>query len=312
MYQKVRTVFFGSPEMAVPSLTALARTTEVVGVVCQPDRPAGRGLRLCSPPVKTAALELGLEVHQPVKVKTGNLHEWLAERRPDVVVVMAYGRILPPPVLRAPTKGCINLHASVLPRYRGAAPINWAIIRGETETGISLMQMDEGLDTGPVFAMRRLSIGAEENAGELGSRLAELGAEVVREDLPRAVDGELEAKAQDEALATWAPPITREHCRIDWSRTAREIVCLVRGLAPRPGAHTSASGRGVRVLAAREVSEETGTAEGVVSLSGCRPIVRTAEGSVELLSGQLEGRRVCSGADLVRGRVLRAGDKLGS
>jgi methionyl-tRNA formyltransferase len=304
-------VFFGTPEMAVPSLTALARTTDVVGVVCQPDRPAGRGLRLCAPPVKSAALELGLAVHQPVKVKTGNLHEWLAERHPDVVVVMAYGRILPPPVLGAPTKGCINLHASVLPRYRGAAPVNWAIIRGESETGISLMQMDEGLDTGPVFAVRRLSIGTAETAGELGSRLAELAAVVVREDLPRAVAGQLEAKPQEDTLATWAPPLTREHCRIDWTSRAKEIVCLVRGLAPRPGAHTTLGGRCLRILAAREVSEDTGTGEGVVSVSGCRPIVRTAEGSVELLSGQIEGRRVCSGTDLVNGRVLRAGDRLG-
>ncbi|MBN1606329.1 MAG: methionyl-tRNA formyltransferase [Polyangiaceae bacterium] len=308
----MRTVFFGTPEMAVPSLTALARTTEVVGVVCQPDRPAGRGLRLCVPPVKTAALQLGLPVHQPVKVKTGNLHEWLAERQTDVVVVMAYGRILPPPVLRAPTKGCFNLHASVLPRYRGAAPVNWAIIRGESETGISLMHMDEGLDTGPVFAVRRLSISADETAGELASRLAELAAEVVREDLPRAVTGQLEAKAQDDPLATWAPPITREHCQIDWSRSAREIVCLVRGLAPRPGAHTTVAGRCLRILAAREVSNETGMAAGAVSLSGCRPNVRTGKGSVELLSGQLEGRRVCAGTDLVNGRILRTGDTLGS
>jgi methionyl-tRNA formyltransferase len=312
MYQKVRTVFFGTPAMAVPSLTALARTTEVVGVVCQPDRPAGRGLRLCAPPIKTAALELGLPVHQPVKVKTGNLHEWLAERHPDVVVVMAYGRILPPPVLRAPTKGCINLHASVLPRYRGAAPVNWAIIRGESETGISLMLMDEGLDTGPVFAVRRLSIGADETAGELCVRLAELAAVVVREDLPRAVSGRLEAKAQEHALATWAPPLTHEHCQIDWARGARDIVCLVRGLAPRPGAHTTVGGRVMRILAAREVSQESGTANGVVTVSACRPIVRTAEGSVELLSGQLEGRRVCSGTDLVNGRVLRSGDRLGA
>lgn len=313
MYPKVRTVFFGTPEMAVPSLTALAQTSKLVGVVCQPDRPAGRGLRLCAPPVKNAAADLGVPVYQPVKVKTGDLHDWLAERHPDVAVVMAYGRILPPPVLRAPTRGCINLHASLLPKYRGAAPINWAIIRGEEETGISLMQMDEGLDTGPVFSSRRLRIGAAETAGELSSRLAELAATVVREDLVRAVAGELEPLPQDDALASWAPPLTREHCRIDWSLTAKEIVCLVRGLAPCPGAHTTLRGCCLRILAAREVFEKTGTAAGVVSVSSvCRPIVRTGDGSVELLAGQLEGRRVCAGTDLVNGRALRPGDNLGT
>src|SRR5262245_61527634 len=172
----MRTVFFGTPELAVPAFRALAETTEVVGVVCQPDRPAGRGLRLTEPAVKRAARELGIDVHQPVKVKTGNLHDWLGERRVDVAVVLAYGRMLPKAVLDVPGRGCMNLHASLLPRYRGAAPINWAIARGERETGVSLMQMDEGMDTGPVFTMRSIEIGPEETAGELAARIAELSA----------------------------------------------------------------------------------------------------------------------------------------
>src|SRR6185295_16413735 len=220
----MRTVFFGTPGIAVPALRALAATTELVGVVCQPDRPAGRGLQLSEPAVKRAARELGVEVHQPVKVKTGTLHEWLKERELDAVVVMAYGRILPPAVLGAPRRGCLNLHASLLPKYRGAAPIQWAIMRGERETGISLMQMDEGLDTGPVYSRRSLPIGPEENAAELAERMAELAAEVVRSDVPRAIRGELVAEPQNEPEASLAPPIEREHTEVAWARPALEIV----------------------------------------------------------------------------------------
>src|SRR5689334_7222204 len=239
----MRTVFFGTPELAVPALRELASTTNVLGVVCQPDRPAGRGLELREPAVKRAARELGIEVYQPVKVKTGELAVWVRARQPDVAVVLAYGRILPPAVLAAPRRGCMNLHASLLPRYRGAAPIQWAIMRGETETGIALMQMDEGLDTGPVYSERRTPILGEDDAATLSGKLAELAAVVVREDLPRAVSGELVAIPQDGSLATFAPPLDREHARIDWAASAPVIVNQVRGLSPRPGAFTTKAGR---------------------------------------------------------------------
>ena len=192
----MRAVFFGTPAIAVPALRALAEVAEIVAVVCQPDRPAGRGLTLQPPAVKAAALELGIEVHQPVKVKTGNLDEWLRERTPDVALVMAYGRILPPAVLGAPRRGCMNLHASLLPRWRGAAPINWAIANGDTESGVCLMQMDEGLDTGPVFARLSVPIGPQETAGELAEQLAATAAQLVRESLALAVDGALVALPQ--------------------------------------------------------------------------------------------------------------------
>jgi methionyl-tRNA formyltransferase len=161
----MRALFFGTPEIAVPALEALHQIAEVVGVVCQPDRPAGRGLALHAPPVKTRAVELGLEVAQPRKVRTPELATWVAERQADVAVVMAYGRILPPAVLAATAKGFVNLHASLLPRYRGAAPIQWALVCGETETGISLMQMDEGCDTGPVYSRHRIPITTDVTAG---------------------------------------------------------------------------------------------------------------------------------------------------
>jgi methionyl-tRNA formyltransferase len=175
----MRALFFGTPDIAVPSLRALATVADIVAVVCQPDRPAGRGLKLQAPAVKQAAVELGLPVMQPSKIRTPEFLAWITDRRADVALVLAYGRILPPTVLKAPVCGCLNLHASILPRYRGAAPINWAIVRGETETGMSLMQMDEGLDTGPVFTVRRVPIGENETAGELGVRLGALAADLV-------------------------------------------------------------------------------------------------------------------------------------
>lgn len=307
----MRTVFFGTPAIALPALRALAETTELVAVVCQPDRPAGRGLALAEPAVKQAARELGIEVHQPVKVKTGNLHEWLAERRADVAVVLAYGRILPKAVLDAPGRGCMNLHASLLPRWRGAAPIQWSIIAGDRETGVSLMQMDEGLDTGPVYARRAIAIGDDETAGELAVRIAELAAVVVREDLPRAVSGELVAEPQDHARATHAPPIESEHARIDWARSAEEIARLVRGMAPRPAAHTRLRGKHLRLLVARATSDAVSGPPGSVSIvDRKRVLVATSSGALEVLSAQLEGKKALPAPDLINGRVLSTGDVL--
>ncbi len=311
MTRAFRSVFFGTPEIAVPALVALAETSEVVGVVCQPDRPAGRGLDIHEPAVKRAARELGLSVHQPVKVKTGNLHEWLAEREADVAVVLAYGRILPEPVLVAPRRGCINLHASLLPKYRGAAPIQWALLGGDAETGISLMQMDTGLDTGPVFTTRRLPLHAEETAGELTERLAELAALVVREDLPRAVHGELEALPQDDAGASYAPPIERQHARLDWSRSAVELDRTVRAMAPRPGAHTSVRGKALKILKARPLELTLDLPPGGVDLSvNGEARVATGRGALAIVRAQVEGRKALDVVDLLNGRVLRPDDVL--
>ena len=308
----MRTAFFGTPPICVPALHALAETTELVGVVCQPSRPAGRGLSVRDPAAKVAALELGLPVHQPVKVKTGNLDEWLKEREVECAVVLAYGRILPEAVLSAPRLGCLNLHASLLPRYRGAAPINWAIVRGETETGISLMQMDSGLDTGPVFCERRTSIGPEETAGELAVRLGHLAAEVVREDLPRVESGQLDAKPQNEAEATHAPPLKREDGRIDWQRSSTDIANLVRGMAPRPGAYTSISGATLKVLQSKPHAEAPGAPPGTVVIADRGGIfVACGQGRLEILVAQKQGRKALPAGDLVNGRVLSAGNLLG-
>jgi methionyl-tRNA formyltransferase len=294
----------------VPALRALAATTEVVGVISKPDRPAGRGLRLAEPAVKLEAIALGLEVHQPIKVKTGRVHEWLAERRVEAVLVMAYGRILPPAVLQGAPKGCLNLHASLLPKYRGAAPINWAIIRGESETGISLMQMDQGMDTGPVYTMRRLAISQEETAGDLAARLADLAATVVREDFPHALGGRSAAEPQDEALATHAPPIIKEMTVIDWSRSALDVSNLVRGLAPRPGAQTRVRGKVLKILAASVAQAGAGQgAPGEIMRSERGEVrVATGAGTVQVQRAQLEGRKPLDARDLVNGRIVVPGD----
>jgi methionyl-tRNA formyltransferase len=310
----MRAVFFGTPQIAVSALRALTQVAEVVAVVCQPDRPSGRGLKLATPPVKEAAAELGLDVHQPTKVRTGELAEWLRQKQADVALVMAYGRILPADVLGAPRRGAMNLHASLLPRYRGAAPINWAIVHGETKTGISLMQMDEGLDTGPVYSRHALELTETETAGSLTERLAALAAEVVLADLVAAVNGRLAAEPQDEALATHAPLIERHHLQVDFSRSADEIARLVRGMAPRPGAFTLLGGKVLRLHEARSLPAPMapGARPGTVSVLGKRAVVATGQGTLEVVSAQLEGKKALMAADLINGRVLTEGLVLGA
>lgn len=308
----MRAVFFGTPAIAVPALDALAKIADIAGVVCQPDRPAGRGLQLRAPEVKVRAQALGLEVVQPTKVRDGSLEAWVRERRPDVALVMAYGRILPRGVLDAPALGCVNLHASLLPCYRGAAPINWVIVRGEATTGISLMRMDEGLDTGPVFTERAIPIGPDETAGELAERLAALAADVTLEDLPRVARGELEAKAQDDARASHAPMLEREHGFIDWSWESSRLHNLVRGLAPRPSAFSAVGGQRLRVTATRLASPVPKLEPGEVRVERPRVLVGTGDGALELVRAQLEGKRELTALELVNGRALVDGQKLGS
>lgn len=306
-----RAVFMGTPEIAVPAFEALCDVCDVLAVVCQPDRPSGRGLLAQAPALKRAALARGISVHQPLKVKDGSFAAWLAEQRVDLAVVMAYGRILPPAVLAAPRLGCVNLHASLLPAYRGAAPIQWAIVHGETETGVCTLQMEAGLDTGPVFAEHRLAIGPHETAGELAPRIAALAAIAARLDVPRIVAGELAPRAQDDARASYAPPITREHCHVDFGAPRRRVIDLVRGLAPRPGAFATLGDKTVKLghLALAELP--SGAPDpGRVRVYDGRPHVGTSDGAVEIISAQLEGRRAMSGRDLVNGRGLRDGDQL--
>ncbi len=304
-----RMIFFGTPELAATCLQAVCELGQVVLVVTQPDRPSGRGMKLVPPPVKQLAAQRGIEVIQPRKLRSEQLAARLRGLEADVAVVVAYGRILPPALLRAPRLGCVNAHASLLPALRGAAPIQWAILNGETRTGMCLMQMDEGMDTGPVLACRSLQIGAQETAGELSLRLAQLGAELLREELPRHLRGELQPRAQDAARATLAPPLTKQHGRLDWSRPARALHDLVRGTHPWPGAYSFLGGVRVKVHRAHVL-----VAGGRHGEPGC--IVRADRHGIEVACGegvlvldelQPEGRRRMSAEQFCAGTRLQSG-----
>ncbi|HEY4120757.1 MAG TPA: methionyl-tRNA formyltransferase [Byssovorax sp.] len=309
----MRAVFFGTPHIAVPSLDALAEIAEVVAVVCQPDKPAGRGLAVAAPPAKARALELGLDVHQPTKVRTPEFASWLSGLRADVALVIAYGRILPKAVLDAPAKGCLNLHASLLPKYRGAAPITWAIANGERETGVCLMQMDEGMDTGPVLSTHRLAIGDDETTDELGVRIGALAAEVVRADVERAVRGELAPSLQDHAAATMARILEKEDGRIDWTKPARAVHDHARAMTSWPGAFTTLGGKLFKVLATKvedELAHDAAPGTIVRAAKG-NAIVACGAGALRIVRGQLEGKKALTAAELVGGRTLALGARLG-
>lgn len=312
----MRAVFMGTPELSVPSLDALCDVAEVVGVICQPDRPAGRGMQLTPPPVKVRALERGLDVIQPAKLRDGTVAKWIRDKQADVALVVAYGRILPRDVLDAPRTGCLNVHASLLPKYRGAAPITWAIVRGEKETGVDLMRMEEGLDTGGVYAEKRTPIDPDETAGELAKRIAQLAAELVRESLVATVEGKLPIRPQDDSQATLAPILKKEDGAIDWSKPARVIHDHVRGMSPWPGATTRANNKTLKIHRTRvvdyEITSPIERSPGVIVLADKhRVVVAAGEGALELVEAQPEGKKPMPATDLVHGRALAVGQKLG-
>lgn len=309
-----RALFFGTPDFAVPALQALHEIATVSLVVTQPDRPKGRGMKLAPPPVKQLALELGLPVLQPTKVRTPEFAATLREHNAEVALVIAYGRILPKPVLEAPRLGCVNVHASLLPKLRGAAPIQWSVVRGEIETGVCLMQMDEGLDTGPVLACERLPIGADETSAELSVRLSALGAKLVREQLPRFLAGELVATPQDHERATLAPLLSKDDGAIDWARPARELHNLARGFAPWPGAFTWLSGTRLKVLSTSVADEHTPHSAPGELLALTREGIEVAcgQGSLLLRELQLEGAKRLRAADFSAGQRLELGQRLGA
>jgi methionyl-tRNA formyltransferase len=313
----LRALFFGTPAFSVPCLDALTSVAEVVGVVCQPDKPVGRGLTLTAPPVKQRAAELGLPVTQPTKLRTGDFAQWVRDQKVDVALVVAYGRILPLEVLGGPRLGCVNVHASLLPKYRGAAPITWAIVRGEKESGVTLMQMDVGMDTGDMLEEWATPIGADETAGELSERLAALGARSVREGLPKYVAGAYTPRKQDEALATTAPMLEKNDGAIDFAKSAQAVHDHVRGMSPWPGAYTrlmtDAGGKVVKVHAtARTDVRPQGAAPGdVVIADKSHVLVACGQGeAISLTRVQLEGKKPVTAAEWVNGRGVKKGDKL--
>jgi methionyl-tRNA formyltransferase len=313
----VRALFFGTPAFSVPCLDALASVAEIVAVVCQPDKPVGRGLTLTAPPVKQRALDLRLPVVQPTKLRSGEFAAWVRDQKADVALVVAYGRILPPDVLTGPRLGCVNVHASLLPRYRGAAPITWAVVRGETESGVTLMQMDAGMDTGAMLETWRTPIGADETAGELSERLSRLGAQAVREGVPKVARMAYVAVAQDDSLATLAPMLKKEDGAIDFSKSARAVHDHVRGMSPWPGAFTRLGDKTIKVhvAALAGVTPPASAAPGEVVLADKSRVVVACgverREAVDLVRVQLEGKKPVTAGEWVGGRGVKQGDRLG-
>ncbi|MDH4331411.1 MAG: methionyl-tRNA formyltransferase [Desulfobulbaceae bacterium] len=306
---RYRIIFMGTPEFAVPSLKALLDHGEqVVAVICQPDKPKGRGRKLSPPPVKELALAASIPVLQPTKVRTPEFLEELRTYQPDLMVVTAYGRILPGPLLNLPPLGTINVHGSLLPRYRGAAPVQWAVLNGDAETGITIMQMDEGMDTGDILLPGRLAIEPDDTAGSLAVKMAELGGRLLVEALEKLKAGNLPPQKQDESLVTLAPPLSKELSAIDWRRSAREISCQIRGLDPWPMAHTTLEGKWLRLfsplISPGPVREAPGT---LCRVNKAGLLVATGEDYLRLGEVQLEGSKRMSADAFLRGRPLEAG-----
>lgn len=307
----MRIVFFGSPEFAVPSLAALAEHHAVVAVVSQPDRPAGRGSKLHAPAVKSLAAERGLRVLQPLKLRDGVLAAELKELRPDLFVVVAYGRILPPDLLAVPSLGPWNVHASLLPKYRGAAPIQWSVIRGESETGVAIMRMEEGLDTGPVVAVAKEPIGPEDTAGALSARLARLGSSLLLETIPRIADGTVVLRPQDDGAATLAPMLSKADGQLDFSKTAALVSAHARGVDPWPGAFVILGGQPVKVFSPTLVSG-TGQAGEVLGLVPQGLAVACGDGAIAFGEIQLPGRKRMPASAVLAGHTIARGTLLGA
>ena len=293
---KLKVIFMGTPDFAVPSLAALIDKTEILCVVTQPDRPKGRGHKLLPPPVKVFAEENNLRVIQPVKVKAPEVVAQLAELKPDLIVVVAFGQILSQAILDLPRFGCINVHASLLPKYRGAAPIEWAMINGEQVTGITTMQMNAGLDTGDILLTSEVKISDDMILPELRERLMTVGADLLLKTLYKLQNGGLQPIKQDDSLSTYAPLLKKDTGLIDWQRPAREIHNLVRGL------YGSARAGRYKIWRTRLAEEELSPAE--IKIVGQRFFVGTGDGSLEILELQAPNAKKLAASDFLRGNKV--------
>ncbi len=302
----MKLVFLGTPQFAVPTLERAVESHDVAAVFTQPDRPRGRGQKDAMPPVKEAALRLGLPVHQPERIRRPEVVEQLRALAPEAMVVVGYGQILPQAILDIPPKGIINVHASLLPKYRGAAPIQWAIGRGETRTGVTTMKIDAGLDTGDMLLKWETDIGPDETAVELGARLAQAGADLLVRTLA-GLDSIVPQK-QDGAEATYAPILTKEDGHIDWSMSAEEIVNRVRGFLPWPGCFGSL--RGLRLHIWRAKPAGGSFPPGQLHVAGKKLYAGCKDGAIELLEVQLEGKKKMTAAAFLNGFTLGEGDVL--
>ncbi len=308
----LRILFMGTPDFAVPSLQALIDSPDqVVAVVCQPDRRRGRGKKLQPPPVKVLAESVPLPVLQPTSIRTPEFLDQVRELQPDLSVVAAYGKILPGPLIRLPRLGTINVHGSLLPRYRGAAPIQWALIRGEQETGVTIMQMDEGMDTGDILLPASIPIGEDDTAGTLFERIARLGADTLVRAIDLLKQGKLTPTPQDDALATEAPMLTKEQGHLDWERSARELHRLIRGLDPWPSAYGFIQGQRVRFFSPRLTRDHSHAPPGTITGKGEDGMV-VATGDLDLVIRQVqpEGRKRMDALAWLNGRPQVIGQRV--
>lgn len=302
-------VFFGTPAFAIPTLERLSGVHEVSGVMTQPDRPRGRNLSVKAAPVKVLALDKHIPILEAESVRDAALWRELEATAPDVIVVAAFGQIIPKELLEIPRYGCINVHASLLPRYRGAAPIQRALMDDMDRTGITIMQMDEGMDTGDILRQTEVLIGPEDDAGLLGAKLAEAGAESVIDVLAEIEAGTTRPRAQDAGQATYAPPLRKEESEIDWTWPGLRITNLIRALGPAPGAYTQWRGKRLKMKKARSVPHET--SPGMVDVHGESLFIGSGQGAVELLRVQPEGKQEMSAAEFVRGYRPVSGERMG-
>lgn len=306
----MRILFMGTPDIAAESLAALiAAGHEIVGVFTRADKPVGRKQIMTAPPVKRLAQQHNIPVWQPATLRDGKAEPIFRELAPDLVVVVAYGRILPPELLHIAPLGCINLHVSLLPKYRGSAPIQWAVLNGDAETGVTIMQLDEGCDTGDILMVERAAIGPETTSGELFDQVSATGAKTLVTAIERLAAGELTPQPQNDAEATQAPPLTKEMARFDFTQSAAHIHNWVRGMNPWPAAFFELDGKKVKVLESRVASDAKSAPAGTVL--ALKPLtIACGEGALQLLTVTPEGGKPMAGTAWAAGRRLKAGDSL--
>ncbi len=305
----MKVVFMGTPEFSVPCLERLISDGhEVAAVYTQPDKPKGRGHHMMPPPVKETAMKYDIPVYQPQKLRTSDAFDVLSEINPDIIIVVAYGQILPKNILDIPKYGCVNIHASLLPKYRGAAPIQWSVVNGESVSGVTSMQMDVGLDTGDMLLKAETPIGKDETAGELHDKLSVMGAQVMSDTINAIEKGEIVPEKQDDELSNYAPMLTKELCPVDWNLTADEVHNKVRGLSPWPVATTAIGDKLFKIHKTTLVGAVKGKAGEIVQ-SNKRLIVACGDGNgVEIITLQTQGKKAMSAAEFLRGNAIPVGE----
>ena len=307
----MKVIFMGTPDFAAASLEALIGSEhEILAVVTQPDKPKGRKGELTPPPVKTIAVEKGIKVYQPVKVREPEFVEIIRDYKPDVIVVIAFGQIIPESILEIPKYGCVNIHGSLLPKYRGAAPIQWAVLDGEKESGVTSMLMDKGIDTGDMLLKKSIKLEEYETSGSLFDKLMALGAETLLETLEGLEKGSITPEKQGDSPTDYAKMLTKEMGLIDFTRTAAELDCFVRGMNPWPSAYTTLGGKTLKIWGAKPVAEN-GKAGSVLRVGKDSFVVGCGENALEILEVQLEGKKRMPAGDFLKGTHIEAGKELG-